>query len=126
MVSDKKLESEAKRFEALAIDCVFPTSAKGCATMLGIELSDYFPKGVEAYEQHAHHDGGRQYPNLSARAGLAMLCEQLGAKVIVDVRPGIIPYHTGPYAPSDRVYLIGTALVPKTNTTLVPKTNTKK
>jgi len=115
MISNEKRESEAERLEALAPDCVFTIGAKACETMLEIELSDYFPIGVEAYEQTSYNDGSIYQPHLSARAGLAKLCEELGAKAIVNVRPGIIQHHTGPYAKPDRVYLIGTALMPKTN-----------
>jgi len=108
-----KRKKEAERLEQKAIDCVFTMSASDYVASINERLSLYILKSVEAYEQYSYNHGVESFPPVSARAGLAKLCEELGAEAIVDVKPAIIPHGTGAYAGGDRLYLIGTALIPR-------------
>jgi len=114
MDENKKREEEATKWDLNAYTHVFTLSADDYAKMMGTKLSDYHPQGIEAFEQCAHSNGCEHFPHKTAKAGLAELCIELGADAVVDVRPGVIPHHTGPYANHDRIYLIGTALIRKT------------
>ena len=107
-------KEDAKRLEEKASDCIFTVSASDFARVKGVDLKDYSLKGVEAV---AYTEGGEacdRAPSPSAMGGLARLCEELGAEAVVDVRPTVLPTtDEGRYSQRDRVYLIGTALIPK-------------
>jgi len=109
MISNESRKKEAKRLEDLAPSCVFTISAPTYVKRQSKELTDYNFMGVEAYEISSYKDS----PSLSAMGGLAKKCEELKAETIVEVKPAVLPYVKGvPYS-NDRIYLIGTALIPR-------------
>ena len=105
-LDDLEREEEIRRLEDLASQTVFTIDARSYVEMHERTLHEYSPRLVIASDSRDKVIciGGVDLPVIykSARAGLAELCEKLGADAIVDVRPG----------PD---YLIGTALIPKNN-----------
>jgi hypothetical protein len=100
--SVKKLGTEYQRLEDLANLTVFTIDARSYVEMHERTLHEYSPRLVITSDSDHKVISPSRTIYKSARAGLAELCEKLGADAIVDVRPG----------PD---YLMGTALIPKNN-----------
>jgi hypothetical protein len=103
------LEAECKRLDQTAKSRVLTIRAETWAAMHGEDLSKFHPTLVEAYDRPYQPTS---LPAMTAKAGLAKLCEELGARVITDVHPAIVPHIPGSYEPRHTLYLIGTALIP--------------
>ena len=116
----RKIMRETKELEEKAKKCVLTVSASDYVTSVNKELRNYMFQGVNAYERaeveifaDCGYDEQRiveHIPYLSAQGGLAKICEDLEAEVIVDVKPTVIP-SIG--RRPNMIYLIGTALIPK-------------
>ena len=87
---------------------IFTISARDYADMKGVELSDYYPVGVERQD-----DDDARKKRECAWDQLEDLCESWGAEAIVDVHPTIFVYDPGNYTEPFVRYLAGTALIPK-------------
>ena len=87
---------------------IFTISARDYADMKGVELSDYYPVGVERQD-----DDDARKKRECAWDQLEDLCESWGAEAIVDVRPVIFVQPAYSYTRPVVQYLIGTALIPK-------------
>ena len=90
------------------MDRVFTLSARDYADMKSVELSDYEPKFVEAFD-----DTNTKAKRTTAISKLDSLCDEIGAEAIVDVHPTIFVYDPGNYTEPFVRYLAGTALIPK-------------
>ena len=110
----EEYKKEVKRLESKAVNCVVTVSASEYVKANNNDISNYLLKGVQAQDKREGVVDGLPDVSVSAMAGLAKLCEELKAEVIVDVKPAVIPCNTNTsYKPMALLYLIGTAMVLK-------------